>query len=115
MAIMSEPPALAAALANHGLTVTARGTTIRVSAHVGTGADTLRLLGDAFADAAASGRVIAAEYAREGLIVEPDVSEVFTIELVDEVVQGDGDTTHEVEAATPHDSDEIVIAVVDEN
>lgn len=110
-----DPPALAAALANHGLTVTARGTTIRVSAHVGTGADTLRLLGDAFADAAASGRVIAAEYAREGLIVEPDVSEVFTIELVDEVVQDDGDTTHEVEAATPHDSDEIVIAVVDEN
>ena len=70
---------------------------------------------DAFADAAASGRVIAAEYAREGLIVEPDVSEVFTIELVDEVVQDDGDTTHEVEAATPHDSDEFVIAVVDEN
>jgi hypothetical protein len=28
-----------------------------------------------------------------GLIVEPDVSEVFTIELVDEVVQDDGDTT----------------------
>ena len=56
-----------------------------------------------------------AEYAREGLIVEPDVSEVFTIELVDEVVQDDGGTTHEVEAATPHDSDEIVIAVVDEN
>jgi selenocysteine lyase/cysteine desulfurase len=34
-----DPPALAAALANHGVTVTARGTTIRVSAHVGTGAD----------------------------------------------------------------------------
>ena len=59
--------------------------------------------------------VHAAEYAREGLIVEPDVSEVFTIELVDEVVQDDGGTTHEVEAAAPHDSDEIVIAVVDEN
>ena len=47
--------------------------------------------------------------------VRYSVSEVFTIELVDEVVQDDGDTTHEVEAATPHDSDEFVIAVVDEN
>ena len=110
-----DPPTLAAALANHGVTVTARGATIRVSAHVGTGADTLRLLGDAFADAAASGRVIAAEYAREGLIAESDASEVFTIEIADDVAPDDSDAANEVEAPTPHDPDEIVIAVVDEN
>ena len=40
---------LAASLANHGLTVTTRGGRIRVSPHVGTGADTLRLFGDALA------------------------------------------------------------------
>ncbi len=40
---------LAASLANHGLTVTVRGGLVRVSPHVGTGADTLRLFGDALA------------------------------------------------------------------
>lgn len=40
---------LAAALANHGLTVTARAGRIRVAPHAGTGADTMRLLGDALA------------------------------------------------------------------
>jgi len=40
---------LAASLANHGLTVTVRAGLIRVSPHVGTGADTLRLFGDALA------------------------------------------------------------------
>jgi selenocysteine lyase/cysteine desulfurase len=40
---------LAASLANHGLTVTARGDMIRVATHVGTDADTLRLFGDALA------------------------------------------------------------------
>ncbi|WP_019181212.1 aminotransferase class V-fold PLP-dependent enzyme [Microbacterium yannicii] len=40
---------LGASLANHGLTVTARGGRIRVAPHVGTGADTLRLFGDALA------------------------------------------------------------------
>jgi len=40
---------LAASLANHGLTVTTRGSFIRVAPHVGTGADTLRLFGDALA------------------------------------------------------------------
>ncbi|WP_414685378.1 aminotransferase class V-fold PLP-dependent enzyme [Microbacterium sp. LWH3-1.2] len=40
---------LAASLANHGLTVTARAGRIRVAPHVGTGADTLRLFGDALA------------------------------------------------------------------
>lgn len=40
---------LAAALANHGLIVTSRNDVIRVAVHVGTGADTLRLFGDALA------------------------------------------------------------------
>lgn len=40
---------LAASLANHGLTVTVRGGLVRVSPHVGTGANTLRLFGDALA------------------------------------------------------------------
>lgn len=40
---------LAASLANHGLAVTSRGGRIRVAPHVGTGADTLRLFGDALA------------------------------------------------------------------
>ncbi|TQM27748.1 aminotransferase class V-fold PLP-dependent enzyme [Microbacterium kyungheense] len=47
---------LAASLANHGLTVTTRAGRIRVAPHVGTGADTLRLFGDALA-AFASTRV----------------------------------------------------------
>jgi len=46
--------ALAAALANHGVTVTARNGLIRVAVHAGTGADSLRLLGDALAEAAAN-------------------------------------------------------------
>jgi selenocysteine lyase/cysteine desulfurase len=41
--------ALAASLANHGITVTARSGLVRVAPHVGTGADTLRLFGDALA------------------------------------------------------------------
>lgn len=45
--------ALAASLANHGLTFTARGDLLRISPHVGTGEDTLRLLGDALAGARA--------------------------------------------------------------
>lgn len=40
---------LAASLANHGITVTVRAGLVRVSPHVGTGADTLRLFGDALA------------------------------------------------------------------
>lgn len=44
--------ALAAALANHGVTATARGGIVRVSAHAGTAADTLQLFGDALADVA---------------------------------------------------------------
>jgi selenocysteine lyase/cysteine desulfurase len=45
---------LAASLANHGLTVTVRSDLVRVSPHVGTGADTLRLFGDALAEFSAS-------------------------------------------------------------
>jgi len=45
---------LAASLANHGLTVTTRAGRIRVAPHVGTGADTLRLFGDALAAVAAT-------------------------------------------------------------
>lgn len=40
---------LAASLANHGVTVTTRGGRLRLGAHAGTGADTIRLLGDALA------------------------------------------------------------------
>jgi len=40
---------LAASLANHGLTVTVRSDLVRVAPHVGTGADTMRLFGDALA------------------------------------------------------------------
>lgn len=40
---------LAASLANHGLTVTVRSGLVRVAPHVGTGANTLRLFGDALA------------------------------------------------------------------
>jgi len=40
---------LAASLANHGISVTVRSGLVRVAPHVGTGADTLRLFGDALA------------------------------------------------------------------
>ena len=46
----SDAGALAASLVNHGITVTVRAGLVRVSPHVGTGADTLRLFGDALAD-----------------------------------------------------------------
>lgn len=45
---------LAASLANHGLTVTVRNGHVRVAPHVGTGADTVRLFGDALAAFAAA-------------------------------------------------------------
>lgn len=50
----AEAGHLAAALANHGVTATARGGTIRLSPHIGTGADTFLLLGDALAEASAA-------------------------------------------------------------
>ena len=52
VALAPAPPdaaPLAASLANHGLTVTVRSDLVRVAPHVGTGADTLRLFGDALA------------------------------------------------------------------
>ena len=50
VALAPAPPdaaPLAASLANHGITVTVRSDLVRVAPHVGTGADTLRLFGDA--------------------------------------------------------------------
>ncbi len=49
-----EVAALSASLANHGLAFTARGEVVRLAAHVGTGADSLRLLADALAAFAAA-------------------------------------------------------------
>lgn len=48
-----EAGPLAAALANHGVTATARAGMLRIAPHVGTGADSFTLLGDAFAAIAA--------------------------------------------------------------
>ncbi|WP_251451491.1 aminotransferase class V-fold PLP-dependent enzyme [Microbacterium sp. Marseille-Q6648] len=45
---------LAASLANHGITVTVRSGLIRVAPHAGTGADSIRLLGDALAEFSAA-------------------------------------------------------------
>ena len=53
-----DAAALAASLANHGVTVTARGATIRIAPHVGTGAATLGLLADALAEVAATRVVV---------------------------------------------------------
>ncbi len=107
----SDPPVLAAALANHGVTVTARGTSIRVSAHAGTGADTLRLLGDALADAQAAGRVVAVEFARDELGAEPDMPEIITIDP--DAHDADDLPASFADAAPAADTDEIVLAVVD--
>lgn len=52
----ADVAALAASLANHGVTVTTRDDNVRVSPHVGTAHDSLQLLGDAFA-AFASDRI----------------------------------------------------------
>lgn len=52
----NEVGALAASLANAGLTVTTRDHNVRISPHVGTSAQTMQMLGDAFA-AFASDRV----------------------------------------------------------
>ena len=111
----NERPALTAALANHGVTVTARGTTIRISPHVGTGADSLLLLGDALADAAAM-RVVTVDFARDELSTDALVPEIITVDT--------GDIPASVDAASPagsastdaddFDDDDIVLAVIDE-
>ena len=95
-----DAPAIAAALANHGVTVTARGASIRVSAHVGTGADSLMLLGDALADAAAL-RVVAVDFARDELGTDTSAADIITIEVLDE-----SDSTGEVVLAVVDDPDE---------
>lgn len=71
---------LAAALANHGVTVTARGATIRVSPHVGTGADSLTLLEDALAEVAAT-RVIVDPAPAALSLPEPGAADDATIAL----------------------------------
>ncbi|RLK49019.1 selenocysteine lyase/cysteine desulfurase [Microbacterium telephonicum] len=63
---------LAAALANHGVTATARGGVIRLSAHAGTGADTLHLLGDALAETAGARALAAPVIFEPGIVLEPD-------------------------------------------
>lgn len=73
----ADAPALSAALANHGLTVTARGGAIRVSTHVGGGC--VGELGDALADAAAR-RAVTIDLAPDFGGALP-AAEVFTIEL----------------------------------
>jgi len=103
-----DAPALAAALANHGVTVTARGAAIRVSAHVGTGADSLRLLGDALADAAAL-RVATVDFARDDFGADVTTPDVITIDVLEAAP---------VPEATPEPqplTDEIVLAVVEDD
>lgn len=121
--VAQDAAALAAALANHGVTVTARGATIRVAPHVGTGADTLRLLGDALADAA-SRRVSTVDFAREELsadLVVDDLvlSEPVTIDtapaLLADAGDHDDDYIEELDADVDDGTDEdIVIAIVDD-
>ncbi len=110
--VPQDAAALAAALANHGVTVTARGTTIRVAVHAGTGADSLLLLGDALADAA-SRRVTALDFARDELeadILLPEI-DAATLDVVDRFVHDD----EYVEDEDDDDTDEdIVIAIVDD-
>ncbi|WP_336632598.1 MULTISPECIES: aminotransferase class V-fold PLP-dependent enzyme [unclassified Microbacterium] len=80
----ADAPALAAALANHGLTVTARGGGIRVSTHVGGGC--VGELGDALADAAAR-RAVTIDLAPD-LGAGLPAAEVFTIELPEDASAG---------------------------
>lgn len=108
-----DTPALAAALANHGVTVTARGATIRVSTHVGTGADSLALLGDALADAAAL-RVVAVEFTRDDLGTPDAVAETITIEVADDADDlALLDATADAVAGDGGEEDDVVIAVMD--
>ncbi|WP_424435161.1 aminotransferase class V-fold PLP-dependent enzyme [Microbacterium sp.] len=76
---------LAAALANHGVTVTARGATIRLSVHVGTGADSLQLLDDALAQATASRVVVVDTQTGELDVGVLDLLEDYELELDDDV------------------------------
>lgn len=92
-----EAAPLAAALANHGVTVTARGATIRVAPHVGTGADSFVLLGDAFAELAAARAVVEPGPAAIAL-PEPGSSDDLPVSL--EVTAA---PTQALEASSPDD------------
>lgn len=117
--VPQDAAALAAALANHGVTVTARGATIRVSPHVGTGVDTLTLLGDALADAAARRVSSVVDVDRDELSADlilpeivlieapPEISGEFLLhddEYIEDLDTEDGDATDE----------DIVIATVED-
>lgn len=109
--VAHDAAALAAALANHGVTVTARGATIRVSAHAGTGANTLLLLGDAIADAAAR-RVTAVDFARDELSADiflPEISAAAAVEVAGEISEPD-----DLDGDGLDDDEDIVIAIVEE-
>lgn len=123
-----DAPALAAALANHGVTVTARGAGIRVSTHVGTGADSLLLLGDALADAAALRSVTVDlgrdDFSRDSVSEGIGVAEVITIDVAshDAVVPGteeldeaELDVVDTLDASTADAiTGDVVVATVDE-
>lgn len=71
-----EAGPLAAALANHGVTATTRLGKLRISPHVGTGADSFTLLGDAFAAVAARRSAVAADDDGTGpAVISPAVTE----------------------------------------
>lgn len=113
--VPADASALAAALANHGVTVTARGASIRVSAHVGNGPDSLLQLGDALADAA-SRRVSAVDFSGDaggiGGIGGIDGAEVFTIDVIDlpsEVSAGGDEAVDEASAFSSDDDADIAI------
>lgn len=101
--VPQDAPALAAALANQGVTVTARGATIRVAPHVGTRDDTLQMLADALAEVAVTtvaavappaAEFDPADFDIEGLdIAGLDVAGVDTVEL-----DGPADARGELEA-----------------
>ncbi len=108
VALLPDPAdaaALAAAFANHGVTVTARGSSIRVSTHLGSGSASIDLLGGALADAAAR-RVVAIDFSAERG-PDPSASEVFTIEIPEEdaLLARPSDATDD---GTPEQSDEAV-------
>lgn len=114
-----DAAALAAALANHGVTVTARGATIRVSVHVGTGADTLAMLADALADAASRRVSSVVDVDRDDLSADLVLPEIVLIETAPEIAAGfplhEDDDIEDLEAdAEDTTDDDIVIAIVDD-
>lgn len=111
----NDRSALAAALANHGVTVTARGATIRVAPHIGTGADSLLLLGDALADAAAS-RAVTVDFGREELTADSLTPEIITLDVPDSAFGGEFAPAEPAAHGDEDIDDEgIVLAVLDED